>query len=112
MFAGNSGWRAINPSEAKKCLVLGTKLRVSFKISSNRGVLSPAGRLHPLNQLLFLGVFSCLLRSRFHSTPYESPSCCFDVKPSGAYKSQITLLFHFIAPISTVPCIRYVIQGG
>lgn len=52
-----TGWRTINPSEAKKCLFLGTKLRVSFRVSSNRGVLSPEGRLHPLNQLLFLGLF-------------------------------------------------------
>lgn len=46
-----AGCKAINPSEAKKCLVQGTKLRTSFRISSNRGVFLPAGRLHPLNQL-------------------------------------------------------------
>lgn len=107
-----TGRRAINPSKAKKCLVLGRKLKASFRISSYRGMLLPAGRLHPLNQIQLLGAFSCLLRSRIHSRPYDSPSCCFDVKPSGAYKSQITSLFDFIAPTSAVPCIQYVIQGG
>lgn len=47
----------MNPSEDRKSLVLGIKLRVSFRISSNRGVLSPAGRLDPLNQLSFLRGF-------------------------------------------------------
>jgi len=46
-----TGRRAINPSKAKKCLVLGRKLKASFRISSYRGMLLPAGRLRPLNHI-------------------------------------------------------------